>query len=329
MEGRVSRTLLVSMLLAASATLYAADQMKGPVSGLLVDRQTHSIRHIIGIAGYAYAGGNAVTEAEFALGAPEGRTALVGRRATLFAVGGLDADQPAWRNLGESKAPIESAAWSADAQSLAVYFPSASRLRMWTGIQDKPEPSGEIDLSLLEGRVAAIAVAQDGRTAFAVLRNGESGALYMLRVGQTPRLLQSISADASLAAGGTSVYASDRGRNEVIRIQNWDSNVSISTVATAAHGVASPVGIAVTTDGSRLLIANGEARQVLAIYTKTSAGEAGSELDFTPTKLQASGKIFLLADGEAGQRPAQVIDPSTMTVHFVPIPALAAASVVE
>lgn len=329
MEGSVSRTLLVSMLLAASATLYAADQMKGPVSGLIVDRQAHSIRPILGIAGSAYAGGNAVTEAEFALGAPDGRTALVVRRATLFSVGGLDADQPVWRNLGESKAATGSAAWSADARSLAVYFPSLSRLRMWTGIQDQPEPSGEIDLSLLEGRVAALAVAPDGRTAFAAIDSGESSALYLLKLGETPRLLQAISQGASLAVSGDSVYASDRGRNEIIRIQNWDSNVSISTVATAAHGVATPVGIAVTTDGSRLLIANGEARQVLAINTKTSAVEAVAELDFTPTKLEASGKVFLLADGEAGQRPAQVIDPFTMTVHFVPIPALAANPLVE
>lgn len=303
--------------------------MKGPVSGLIVDRQAHSIRPILGIAGSAYAGGNAVTEAEFALGAPDGRTALVIRRATLFSVSNLDTDQPTWRNLGESKSAAGAAAWSADAQSLAVHFPSASRLRIWTNVQTKPESAGEIDLSLVEGRVSALAVAPDGRTAFAAIDAGGSGALYMLKLGETPRLLQAISPGASLAVSGAAIYASDRGRNEVVRIQNWDSNVSISTVATAAHGVASPVGIAVTADGSRLLIANGEARQVIAINAKTSAVEAVAELDFTPTKLEASGKVFLLADGEAGQRPAQVIDPFTMTVHFVPIPALAATPLVE
>jgi len=196
---------------------------------------------------------------------------------------------------------------------------------MWTDAQDKPVSTGEIDLALIEGRVCALAVAPDGRTAFAAVDNGESGSLYMLKVEQSPRLIQSISPGASLAVSGDSVYASDRRRNEVIRIQNWDANVSISTVATAAHGVAGPVGIAVTADGLRLLIANGEARQVLAVNTITSAVEAVTELDFTPTRLEASGKVFLLAEGEAGRRPAQVIDPATMTVSFVPIPALTSA----
>ncbi len=329
MEGRVSRILIISLLLTASVALCSADQMSGPVSGLLVDRQTHSIRPIVGLAGSAYAGGNAVGEAEFALAASDGRTALVVKRATLFSVGNLDSGQPVWRKLGENKAAAGAAAWSADAKSLAVYFPSASRLRMWTGAQETPESTGDIDLSLIEGRVSALAVGSDGRTAFATIENGEAGALYMLRVGESPRMLQAMSRGSLLAVSGASIYAADRERNEVVRIEGWDSNLTMTTVATSAHGVSDPVGIALTADGRRLLVANGKARQVLVLDAGTSTTVGVVDLDFTPTSLEASGRVFLLAEGEAGQRPAQVLEPAGMTVHFVPIPAPAAAPVVE
>jgi hypothetical protein len=303
--------------------------MRGPVSGLIVDQQTRAVRPIVGIAGSAYAGAAANGEAEFALAAADGRTAFIVRRATLYAVRDLDTDSPVWKHLGESKSAIGSAAWSEDAKSLAVYFPSTSRLRLWTGAQDQPESAGDIDLSAIEGRVTALAVAADDPTAFATIETAETGALYVLRAGQSPRLLQVLGRGSILALSGSSLYVADRERNEVARIENWDSNLSITTVATALHGIAGPVGIALSSGGERLLIANSESRKVIALNARNSAVVAVVDLDFTPTRLQASGKVFLLAEGEAGQRPAQVLEPAGMTLHFVPIPALAATPGVE
>ncbi|HNY42927.1 MAG TPA: hypothetical protein PKJ41_21160, partial [Bryobacteraceae bacterium] len=135
----------------------------------------------------------------------------------------------------------------------------------------------------------------------------EAGALYMLRVGESPRMLQAMSRGSLLAVSGASIYAADRERNEVVRIEGWDSNLTMTTVATSAHGVSDPVGIALTADGRRLLVANGKARQVLVLDAGTSTTVGVVDLDFTPTSLEASGRVFLLAEGEAGQRPAQVL----------------------
>jgi len=328
-EGKVSRTLIASLLLTASAAWCASDEMRGPVSGLIVDAQTRAIRPIVGIPGSAYAGESAVREADFALAAANGQTALVARESSLYVLRRLDSGQPVWRGFGENTATIGRAAWSEDAKGLALYFPAESRLQLWAGMQDAPEVAAEIDLSPVEGRLTSVAVSSDGRTAFAAIEAGESGALYILKAGESPRMLLALNRAGNLILSGKSLYVADLERNEVIRLEDWDSGLSMTTVATAAHGVANPVGIALASEGELLLIASGETRQVVAVHTKRFTVEAAVDLDFTPTRLEPTGSVFLLASGSAGEEPAQVLDASTMRVYFVPVPALPPPAPVE
>jgi len=328
-EGKVSRTLIASLLLTASAAWCATDEMRGPVSGLLVDTQTRAIRPIVGIPGSAYAGETAVREADFALAAPNGQTALVTRESSLYVLRRADSDQPVWRILGENAGTIGRAAWSEDAKALALYFPAESRLQLWAGMQEAPEITAEIDLSAAEGRLKSLAVTSDGTTAFAVIENGESGALYILKTGESPRILLALNRAGSLVLSGKSLYVADLERNEIVRLEDWDSGLSVTTVATAAHGVASPVGIALASGGELLLVANGETRQVVAVHTTRLTVEAVVDLDFMPTSLEPTGSVFLLASGTAGESPAQVLDASTMKVYFVPVPALPPPAAVE
>ncbi len=279
--------------------------------------------------GSAYAGESAVREADFALAAPNGQTALVARESTLYVLRRMDSDQPVWRTFGENAAAIGRAAWSEDAKGLALYFPAESRLQLWAGMQDAPEVAAEIDLLAVEGRLKSVAVASDGRTAFAAIENGESGALYILKAGESPRMLLALNRAGNLILSGKSLYVADLERNEVLRLEDWDSGLSVTTVATAAHGVANPVGIALASGGELLLVASGETRQVVAVHTKRFTVEAAVDLDFIPTRLEATGSVFLLASGSAGEEPAQVLDASTMRVYFVPVPALPPPAPVE
>lgn len=322
-EGVVSKLLIALFVFAAIAA--AGDQMAGPTSGLLIDPETRAIRPIVGVPGSAYAGESAVREADFALAAPDGRTALISRDSALFVLRRLDAEQPVWRSLGDETVALGRAAWSQDAKALALHLPETARLQLWSGMQDAPEIAGEVDLSTVEGSLTALSVASDGRTAFAAFESEEHGVLYILKAGETPRMLMPLNLPGAMTIQDSALYVADRERNEVIRIENWDFSLSVSTVATAAHGVANPVGIALANRGETLLVANGETRQVIAIGVKSSAVEAAVELDFIPTRLEPTGSVFLLASGIAGERPAQVLDAASMKVFFVPIPAPAPA----
>ena len=314
-------TLIVTFLLAVSA-VWAGDSMRGPVSGMIIDQQTRAIRPIVGIPGSAYAGESAVREADFALAAPDGRTALMAKDATLYVLRRLDSGQPVWRSLADNAGPIGRAAWSEDSSALALYLPAESRLQLWSGMQDSPIAGAEFDLSTIDGQLSALAVASDGKTAFAAIESGDSGTLYVLKAGESPRMVLPLSRAGALLLHEKSLYAVDRERNEVIRIENWDSSPSITTVATSAHGVANPVGIALTADGQRLLVASGDTRQVVAVDAKRSTVEATVDLDFIPTRLEATGSVFLLAPGTAGELPAQILEPASMKVFFVPVPVI-------
>lgn len=323
MEGHVSK--LVVALFALATVVAASDQMAGPTSGVLIDSQTRAIRPIIGVPGSAYAGESAVREADFALAAPDGRTALITRDSLLYLLRRIDSDQPVWRSLGDEALTLGRAAWSQDAQALALHLPDKSSLQLWSAMQDAPELAGEVDLSTVEGSLTALAVASDGKTAFAAFESGEQGILYILKAGETPRMLLPLNRAGAMAIQEKALYVADRERNEVIRIENWDFSLSISTVATAAHGVANPVGIALANRGETLLVASGDTRQVIAVGLESSAVEAVVDLDFIPTRLEPTGSVFLLASGTAGERPAQVLDADNMKVFFVPIPAPAPA----
>lgn len=319
----MSKFFIAIVVLAATAA--AGDQMTGPTSGILIDPETRAIRPIVGVPGSAYAGESVVREADFALAAPDGRTALISTNSSLYVVRRLDSDQPVWRSLGDAGLSPGRAAWSLDAKALALYLPEPSRLQLWSGMQDAPETAGEVDLSTIDGRLSALAVASDGKTAFAAFESGEQGVVYILKAGEAPRMLLPMSRPGAMAMQQKALYIADRERNEVIRIENWDFSPSMATVATAAHGISNPVGIALAGRGETLLIANGDTRQVIALGLKSSAVEAAVDLDFIPTRLEPTGPVFLLASGTAGERPAQVLDAESMKVFFVPIPAPAPA----
>jgi hypothetical protein len=319
----VSKFLVALFALAAMAA--ASEQMTGPTSGVLIDPETRAIRPIIGVPGSAYAGESAVRDADFALAAPDGRTALISRESSLYVLRRLDTGQPVWRTLSDEALTLGRAAWSQDAQALALHLPDRSSLQLWSAMQDAPEIAGEVDLSTIDGQLTALAVASDGKTAFAAFESGDHGILYILKAGETPRMMLPLNRAGAMAIQDKALYVADRERNEVIRIENWDFSLSISTVATAAHGISNPVGIALANRGETLLVANGETRQVIAIGVKSSAVEASIDLDFIPTRLEPTGSVFLLASGTAGERPAQVLDAGSMKVFFVPIPAPAPA----
>ncbi|MRR52579.1 MAG: hypothetical protein EG825_17020 [Rhodocyclaceae bacterium] len=263
------------------------------------------------------------------MAAPNGQTAMVARESSLYVLRRLDSDQPVWRTFSGNTAKIGRAAWSEDAKALALYFPAESRLQLWAGMQDAPEITAEIDLSAVEGRLKSVAVTSDGTTAFAAIETGESGALYLLKAGESPRMLLALNRTGNLVLSGKSLYVADLERNEIVRLEDWDSGLSVTTVATAAHGVTSPVAIALASGGELLLVANGESRQVVAVHTKRFTVEAVVDLDFIPTGLEPTGSVFLLASGTAGETPAQVLDASTMKVYFVPLPALPPPASVE
>lgn len=315
---------------AASIGAFAGEMgNSAPVTGILVADDSRSIRPILGmVPGAAYAGQPSVSDADFAVAAPGGHTALVSRDGNLYIVRRLDGQLPVWRQLDDAK-PGGPAAWSNDANSLAMVSPDGMSVDLWVKSETGDlKHASNIDLSYLGEDVAALAVDSQARYAILTTRTEQGGTLYLLKPGQMPRMLLPLERSGTLLLGSDVLFVSDQGRSEVLRVSDWDGTMQVTTVASPGHGVNKPVGIAVSRDAKTLYVASAENRQVVAVDARTGAVRHNVELEFMPTRLEslAGGAYLLLDAGVAGEIPAQAMDVRTLKVFFIPVGAYATKS---
>jgi len=321
--GNQFRRTLLTLAVAAASSLGQDSNLAGPVSGLLVDEQSRSIRPILGMPGSAYAGDAAVTAFDFASAAPDGRSALVSRAGSLYLVQRLDGATPTWRELSNESASFSRAAWSENSETLAVVNTTANRLELWIDLASEPRLASTLDLTSLTGSVAALAVDKDAQYAFAATQGADDSALYVLQADGEPRMIAQLGRAGGLLLSAGALYATDRGRNEVLRITNWASTPEVASIASAGHGMSDPVGVALSTDRRTLYIANAGVNQLLGFELAAGAVKTSLDLDFQPTRLErmGSGSLLLLERGVPGEAPAQVLDPVALKVYFVPVSA--------
>lgn len=319
-------TLLRTCAISAFATLALTageSGLRGPVSGLIVDSESGSIRPILGSAGAAYAGAAAVRGADALFASPDGERALVAAEGSLFLVHRLADRAPVWLPLRDDASSLGLAVFSSDSAAVALHDAAHHRLELWSGLRDQPASAGAIDLNPVSGRLVSLAVAPDAASVFASFQNSESAAaLYLLQPGAAPRLLLTLEQAGALTLHGDVLFVADRARHEVVRVTNWTGAPHIATVASAALGLEDPTGIALSPDGRTLLVASAGTRQVLSIDIQEQALKSALDLSFRPSRLEQSGGLLVLAPGIPGVQPAQVLDPARFEVYFVPVSVL-------
>ena len=311
------KAIAIFALVLSTAGTAAAEQ--GAFGGVLVDAQSRSIRRLLGGGGAAWATDAAVSGFDFAAAAPDGQNALISKDDTLYIVRRLGGAIPVWRQLPSEIKAVSAAAWSENNETLAVLDAAEPRLEFWTGLGWESKRAGVVDLTGLGERVVSLAVGKDGRYGFAATQGEKSGTLYLLVAGEEPRMLMPLERAGKLLLSGEALYVVDRGRDEVLKITNWERYPSIETVACAGQGVAGPVGVAVSSDRRLLYVANALTQQILAVDLRSSAVKGILDLDFPPTGIDkvGGGALFLLSRGVAGEWGPQMLDAATETVFEV------------
>lgn len=289
-----------------------------PMAGVIVDRVNRAIRPVTAGAESALAGTAKVREFDFAVAAPDGRNALVGREGSLYIIRRLDGTLPVWRQLREDGQEVRRAAWSENSESLALIDGGANRLELWTRVSYEPKRVGTVDLTSVTERIVSVAVDGEGRFAFAATQGKESGTLYLLKPGQEPLMVMPVGKAGVIQLAGGALYLADRGRNEVIRLTNWERIPAVTTLASEGNGVADPVGFAVDADRKRLYVASRETQQVLGIDLSSGAVKETLELGFAPTGLDrlGAGRLYVVEDGVMG---AMVLDARAPQAALMPV----------
>ena len=284
-----------SVLVLACATGFAQDvAIRGPVSGMVYDQATHSLRTVMGVPGAAYLG-RASAEAEAGSVSPDGARALLLRAGQLVLIDAAAGE----RSLGTWSGTLDKVAWGAGSVAVA----SGARVQSF-----RLSPDGvQSDIFQADGTVEALAIGDD------VVVVGTATGVYAMKAGDS-KLLAAIEA-SDLEIAGSSLFVADKQRGEIDRIANYASAPELSRLAGELAGL---VGIALSADGNVLLAAAGT--KLTSYDAASGALLAQLDLEFSPPGVEAMGKGLFRLDGRAqATDPVQVASLADgLKVFFVP-----------
>ena len=196
-------------------------------------------------------------------------------------------------------------------------FDARGRLQIITGLPDAPTLAGSVDLSQLPGAPAAIALSDDGTSILASAPAGDGAAIFALSSQSVPRLLMNGGDFAALAflRNSTDALVADRLRNTLYRLHGAE----IVPLAAAADGIAAPVSIAASADGSRIFVVNS------ATATVGFVGAAGGpwtllSCSCSPATLAplAGNAVFRLT--EVSEEPLWILDADSPDPRLLLVP---------
>jgi hypothetical protein len=199
--------------------------------------------------------------------------------------------------------------------SAAIYSADSLQAQVIRNLDGAPTIEDPIDLSSLSGPVSAFAF--DGKR----LMIG-AGGVYLADSQSAPKLLAQVANPVALSldlAKGD-LYIADKADNQIWMIRGYAGDATPMLFADERSGVSSPVGIRVSGDGLRLLIANSGSKAVDALDLSTRATLGHLDLEFVPGRMEAlgSGSLSLLNFG-GPDSPLYLLDSGgDLAVYFVP-----------
>ena len=307
---------LASLLcLGALATLAQDARLSGPVPGFVFDRSSQSIRPIFGVPGSSYLGPSVADGFDTASVSPLGISALAIQSGKLNFIRNLSGSQPDSMPLDGAISGASLFAWSPDGLSAAVYSADSQQAQVLRNLDGTPTVDDAIDLSSLNAPVSALAF--DGKR----LLIG-AGGVYLADGQSAPKLLAQAANPVALSLDSAKgdLYIADQANNQIWMVRGYAGDATPMLFADERAGVSAPVGIRVSGDGRRLLIANSGNKAVDALDISTRATLGHIDLDFAPGRMEAlgSGSLSLLNFGTADS-PLYVLDSGgDLAVYFVP-----------
>lgn len=285
---------------ALASALGAQQTFTGPISGLVFDEQAKAIREIAGVPGAAYLR-TAIASGDEGSISPDGQLAVVREGSEIVLLRfGASASRSV---LGAASEALGEIAWSADSGSVAI---ESGSIQLFVNLKSTPEVS---PLASFDGD--AISLAVSGRSVAA----GAKGGIFLIDADGA-RQIANAEQPEGLAISGSTLYAADKARKEVVAIRNFTEAAEASLIANESLGLEGPMAIAA--DGGSLLVADAS-RKLLRL---SLAGELQTTiaLDFDPVRLELFGRnLYRLDARRSANDSVQIlqIGPEP-AVYFVP-----------
>jgi hypothetical protein len=314
----------VAVLMGTGAAAAQTVSWKGPISGLVYDSPSRSLRPLVGFPGASYLGAAILPDIEAASIAPDGEAAFVVQNGRAALVEGLRGGNQRRLTLPESIPQFERVAWASDSRAAVVYSSSARQVRRLERGDSGLAAGPAIDLSGVKGEVTSLAANEDASRIVIGVRDPDDGGLYAVGDGFLTRLVSLANpGPAAFARNGHTLYAVDRETKQLLRFSDPGSGgYEWLAFAGEEHALADPNGIIVSRDGRNLYVTGG-ADRVLRIYDLAARALLGEiALNAAPNRLAelpGTNSVFLLASREKSGQPIWILDARLApTVFFVP-----------
>ena len=317
MNTRNRRFALISLVFPA---FIAAATIQGPELGFVFDSAKKELRPILGIPGAAVLG------QPLALGVDVRRVAISPLEDYVLAVGGEHNQAMVFAMSHSPSTPVmvqgadrgaDQIVISAGGKAAALYYKNGSRIEVVTGLPAAPKVGSELYLSAGQ-TLTALAVADDGHTVLAAAGDR----LFQAAPGGEVPLLAELGhvAAISIPAAGTALIA-DSSHNQIHRVRGIGAGIEADVIAGPKEGIATPVAVAVSHDGSRAFVANAKSRTVSIIDLKGEAAVRSIACACTPSGLNrlAGNETFRLT--EMSSRPMWMLDAGGTEPRVVFVPA--------
>jgi hypothetical protein len=296
--------------------------LSGPVEGFTFDPPTQSFRALIGLPGSALFGPALAAGFDSGSVAPHKNYAIGFQQGNCLLVAGLDSDQISTTSIAGLSGQPEAITWSADGSVAIVYSRTGSWLQVLSGLPGAPQMGAAVDLSSLNGSLAAVASDPQGKT-IALAIQGDNGGAFLSTDVQSFAPVLPIANPTALAFSedGTSLYVLDGNALQLDVVALSDGSFQTLPL----DGLQDPFAIASGKDSQNrqiVYVASGSDQDFRAYDRATQQLLADLPLDFTPTGITALGRnSFVIAARSKAQTPLWLFSATPQpAVYFVPAP---------
>ncbi len=308
---------LILILCAGSIAGWADNTLlRGPMTGYVFDAQTRAIRPMMGFPGAAYLGAPLVSGVDRASVSPDGSAALAVQNGRMSLYQGLGTASLAAIQV-TGAIPADLFAWG-PTHSAAAYSSTTRQAQLFNLLSAVPA-GAPIDLSGLAGKITAIGF--DGQHLILAMASPTAGGIYSMTARTGPQLMASVTSPQALVLAGSDLYFADSQAGQIWRVRNYATQPAPAVFAADA-GISSPVALQLSSDGTRLYVAN-TGNRTLGVYDVAARTPLSSlSLDFTPMTLDRFGdaSVFLLNSGGLAGASLYVLSDrlGQPAVYFVP-----------
>lgn len=315
--------LRLAVASAATALALAAQgiQWGSPVSGLIYDAPTKSLRQVLGFPGGARLGPTLLPGITWAAVSPAGKSALIILNSQMRFVTSQDivGGSPGIALDGLAGEP-KLACWAEDSSAVALYWTEGRALQRISLNTGKPVVEQAAEIKGLDGELTALTADRSGRVMAAVTADG--AAFLLARDGSATRLLPGVEASAIvLNAEGTVLWAADRTARRILRRPISGADSDIETVCSDPERLVDVTVLGLSSDGKRVILADRSTRMLHQFDIASGSLDEGLALDAAATALYPLGDPtlkLLTPRGKPGEPLYLMDEKKNPSVFFVP-----------